>query len=92
MLTVGQLRYYLSAQIKNVQFLIPKTADNKKIEEIEGSREGKKEENSSYYMYTVPVNGSVYDLLIGCQVDKIGIRDDNTLEILLDEYLVDFRN
>ena len=43
-------------------------------------------------MYTVPINGSVYGLLIGCQVDKIGIRDDNTLEILLDEYLVDFRN
>lgn len=92
MLLVGELRHYLAAQIKSVLFLVPKTVDIKKIEEIEKFREGKKEENSSYYMYTVPINGSVYDLLIGCQVDKIGIRDDNTLEILLDEYLVDFRN
>ena len=42
MLLVGELRHYLSAQIKSVLFLVPKTVDIKKIEEIEKFRRVKK--------------------------------------------------
>ncbi len=90
MIVVGELRHLASAQVKNVQFIIPKTADANKIAKIEELQEGRKEEDHQYKKYTVPIGSQTFQLLSGCNIDRIGIKDDVTFEVLLDEYLVDF--
>ena len=54
------------------------------------SSEGRKEEDHQYKKYTVPMGSQTFQLLSGCNIDRIGIKDDVTFEVLLDEYLVDF--